>query len=89
MTANRRYNPTVTRGKVEFFEQGFPSGSEFLLLGSSEEGGELHLLDDAHTFSEARTKAELFLDEHPNGGVIVTKCMVAAYRLPVFPGRPS
>ncbi len=89
MPANRRYNPTVTRGKVEFFEQGLPAGSEFLLLGSAEEGGELQVIDDARTFAEAKTKAEMFLQDHPNGGILIEKHMCAVYRLPVFDKKES
>lgn len=79
----------MERGKVEFFEGGLPEGSAFLLLGSAEEGGELHVIDDARTFSEAKEKAEMFLDEHPNGGILIEKHMCAVYRLPIFGQKES
>lgn len=79
----------VARGDVEFFEGGLPTGSQFLLLGSSEEGGVLHIIDEARTFTEAKEKAALFLEDHPCGGVLVTKHLVAVYRLPIFPKQSN
>lgn len=79
----------MERGKVEFFEGGLPQDSEFLLLGSAEEGGELQVIDDARTFAEARTKAEMFLADHPNGGILIEKHMCAVYRLPLFNQKES
>lgn len=75
---------TLPRGKVEFFDGGLPGRSQYLLLGSADEGGELQVIDDAATFEEAKAKAEMFLLEHSGGGVLIEKHMCAVYRLPVF-----
>lgn len=75
---------SVPRGGVEYFEGALSHGAEYLLLGSSEEGGRLQVLDDARTFAEAKEKAALFLEDHPQGGVLILRHLVAAYRLPVF-----
>lgn len=60
-------------------------GNSYLLLGSAEEGGELVLLDDAKSFEEAEKKAELFLEDNPDGGILITKYEAACYRIPLFP----
>jgi len=66
-------------------EGGLPNGSSYLLLGSKEEGGALMLIDDAKSFEDAAEKATLFLQEHPEGGVLINKHLAACYRLPLFP----
>lgn len=68
------------RGQMKVVEGGMPS---YLLLGAAEEGGDLQLLDDAKSFDEAQQKAEMFLDEHPDGGILITKHCAACYRTPL------
>lgn len=76
--------PVPPRGIVEYFEGALHSGGQYLLLGCSEEGGKLHVVDDAGTFEDAKTKAELFLEDHPCGGVLIERHMCAVYRTPQF-----
>lgn len=81
---------TIPRGSVEFFDGAkMPHNSEFLLLASDEEGGLLQIIDDAQDFAEAKRKVAIFLEDHPNGGVIITKYMCAAYRLPIFDNKEA
>lgn len=80
---------SVPRGGVEYFEGALSHGAEYLLLGASEEGGKLQVLDDAKTFSEAKEKAALFLEEHPQGGVLIEKHLCAVYRVPIFSRKES
>lgn len=74
----------TNRGKTEYFEGSAKAGSDYLLLGSDEEGGILVVIDDARTFHEAKEKSDLFLEDHPSGGIIIVKQMCACYRLPIY-----
>jgi hypothetical protein len=78
---------TIARGQMQVVEGGLPDGSSYLLLGSDVEGGALVLIDDAKSLKEAQEKAEHFLEEHPDGGILVTKHICACYRVPLFPER--
>ena len=77
----------MTRGQMQVVEGGLPHGTEYLLLGADEEGGKLVLLDDAKSMEEAEAKAELFLEQYPDGGIIITRPVSACYRTPLFEPR--
>lgn len=73
------------RGLMQVVTGGLPKSSSYLLLGSAVEGEQLVLIDDAATEDAAEEKAELFLEEHPDGGVLIVRHVSACYRLPLFP----
>lgn len=70
---------------MQMMEGGLPDNHSYLLLGSPEEGGYLVIVDDAASLKEAKEKAQDYLDEHAEGGVLIVKHVAACYRLPVFP----
>ena len=79
----------IPLGSPQFFEGSMHTGSDFLLLGSHEEGGTIYVIDDAKDFNEAKQKALLFLEDNPNGGVLIEKHLCAVYRLPLFHKKES
>lgn len=66
---------------VQFFDM-VHNHKAFMLLGTQEDGGVLHVLDAARSFEEAQEKSRLFLEEFPSGGILIMKNLCAAYRLP-------